>query len=203
MRKQYSKRGQSLRRMKRKHKRKGVSSRRMKTGRAGMKKASPSQDLARYGVEGWCRGDNVDAAWGAPSHSVDECNLLKRRAQRKAKASRVPGAVMQPVEAGWLQLKRQELENRAQEVMQERIRAGQMPPTETVKEQDERWTREEKEAFEERQSWDVLRKAPKKSAAAGRAAAAKKKRRKAVLLTGKRPPTGKKDKRKRKKRSCK
>ena len=199
MRKQYSKRGQSLRRMKRKHKRRGVSSRRMKTGRAGMKKASPSQDLARYGVEGWCRGDNVDAAWDAPSHSMNECNLLKRRAQRKAKASRVPGAVMQPVEEGWLQLKRQGLETRAQEVVQERIRAGQMPPTETVKEQDERWTREEKEAFEERQGWDVLRKAPKKSAAARRAAA-KKKRRKAALLTGKRPPTGKKRQKKKKKK---
>ena len=171
--------------MKRKYTRKGKYSRRMKTGKAGMRRgATPSQDLARYGVEGWCRGDNVDAAWDAPSHSMNVCNLLKRRAQRKAKASRVPGAVMQPVEEGWLQLKRQGLETRAQEVVQERIRAGQMPPTETEKEQDERWGREEKAAFKERQRLWRLKKVPKRSAATNRGAA-KKKRRKAALPTGK------------------
>jgi len=190
MRKRYSKKKQSLKRMKRKYTRKGKYSRRMKTGKAGMRRgATPSQDLARYGVEGWCRGEATDSAWPAPPYSARKCNLEKVAAQKQAQATAMPGAVMQPVDEGSLQRIRQKLEDRSQAVLQERIQAGRAAPKETEKEQDERWGREEKAAFKERQRLWRLKKVPKRSAATNRGAA-KKKRRKAAL------PTGKKRKRK-------
>ena len=138
MRKRYSKKKQSLKRMKRKYTRKGKYSRRMKTGKAGMRRgATPSQDLARYGVEGWCRGEADDSAWGAPPHSANKCNLLKMEAQKKAQATGMPGAVMQPVDEGGLQHIRQKLDDRSQEVLQEGIRAARPHQKETEEEQDE------------------------------------------------------------------